>query len=81
MSAEKTIWVNREPVLIPSDARHVHVAGIAGSGYAVVAIPTWRAVIVAPGGTIEAPDDDTNRRLIRDHFPDLTADSPKKIPT
>ncbi|MEO8261819.1 MAG: hypothetical protein ABI566_04550 [Pseudolysinimonas sp.] len=70
----RTIWIGGEPVAVPEHARVVHVEG---ERLAVVAVPSWRAVVLTPGGSIEAPDAATNDGMLREYFPDLAPESSK----
>lgn len=60
----RAIHVGREVVGIPDLSQVVYLAG---REQVVVAVPEWRAFVILPGGSLEAPDD----RLLREHFPDL----------
>jgi hypothetical protein len=70
MTGYRTVWIAGEPVAIPQHARVVHVEG---EKHAMVAVPSWRVVLLTPSGSIEAPDGATNAGLLRDYFPDLAA--------
>lgn len=80
MTGIRTVWINGEPVAVPEHARVVHVEG---ERHAMVAVPSWRVVLLTEGGSIEAPDGATNAALLREYFPDLeSSEAPavKKIP-
>ncbi len=72
MTGIRTVWINGEPVAVPEHARVVHVEG---ERHAMVAVPTWRVVLLTEAGSIEAPDGATNTALLRAYFPDLAAES------
>lgn len=78
MTGIRTVWINGEPVAVPDFARVVHVDG---ERHAMIAVPTWRVVILTEAGSIEAPDGLTNAALLRDHFPGLAESSLPAEPT
>lgn len=68
MKGRRPMWLGRELIGIPADARVVFVSG---QDIAVVAVPMWKTWVVTLDGAIAAPDDLCNQSILSSYFGSL----------